>query len=248
VGPVLNAGRKPPLAEGFQRFAAAPAMVKAFSNALEEEMKQRGTNAYETHPSLPDRIASLSSASDEKVPEVDQPAIALLRDVPALENEILHGFGEKANELKPINWGNVETDVYAPLRQREAQKHADVFKTVTALSLAEAAADLQSFSEKLIQKGDLIMSDKERENATAWLLGAAFASSLQSQGWSTSVLPGEDVTLELQGVAVHPFTVVRRMADGQMKKEDWQKKCAEGGFSDLSLWRAQERKEAALES
>jgi hypothetical protein len=240
VGPVLNAGRKLPLAEGYQRFVAAPDIVKAVSTTIEEEMKQRETDPYQTHPSLADRIAALSSMPMRKQSQADHPAISLLRDVPALETEILRHLGgeQKIDALKPIHWGAVGTDVYVPLWQQAVQKHAEVFKTVTALSLTEAAADLPAFSQKLTQKGEPVSNEKEREYAAAGVLGAALALSLHGQGWSMSVLPGEEVILERQGVAVQPFAAVRQLADGQMKKEEWQKKCAEGGFADVALWQA----------
>ena len=123
-----------------------------------------------------------------------------------------------------------------PLWKQAVEKHAEVFKTMTALSLAEAATDLPAFSQKLVQKGEPVANEKERQLAAAAILGAALALSLHGQGWSMNVLPGEEVTLERQGVAVQPFAAVRQLAEGQMKKEEWQKKCGEGGFGGVDLW------------
>lgn len=64
----------------------------AFSSVLEVELNERESSPYETHPSLPDRIASLNSVSGKMVSEGDEPAIALLRDLPQLENEIMLSF------------------------------------------------------------------------------------------------------------------------------------------------------------
>jgi hypothetical protein len=224
------------MADGFQRFVTAPPMVEAYSNILNEEMKQRGENPYQTHPSLPDRVAALESMSGKKTPAGDKPSITLIRDVPALENEIFLGFGEKAKHLKPINWGNVGTDIYIPLWQEAVQKHAGVFKDMSAHSLGDAASDLASFSGKLVQKGDVVMSDEDRVRAATWFLGAALATALTRQGWTMNLQPGDDVVLERHGVTVNPFTVVRQIADKKMTKEDWHSKCAEGGFAELVLW------------
>lgn len=52
-----------------------------------------------------------------------------------------------------------------------------MFRTVTALSVAEAATDLQSFGERLVQKGEPVVTDRARERVTAWLLGAALKAA-----------------------------------------------------------------------
>ncbi len=150
VAPVLNAGRKPPLAEGFHRFVAAPMIAAAFSASLDEELKGREADPYQTHPSLVDRIEALNSLpARPPQPKGDPPAMELMRDVPELEAEMLsHLAGEgNAADLKPIHWGEVGSDIYLPLWENQVKKHAAVMQTMTAGALAEAAADLPSFSE-----------------------------------------------------------------------------------------------------
>jgi len=239
VAPVLDAGRKPPLAEGFQRFVAAPLTAAAFSAALEEELKGREADPYDTHPSLVERMEALSSLSARKPPQSDPSAVALLRDVPSLEAEMLTHLAGEGNtaDLKPIHWDAVGSDIYLPLWEKQVEEHAAVMQAMTAGAIAGAASDLPAFSRKLVQKGDPVTSDDERKWAALGLLGAALTVALHRQGWSLHVTPGEEVLLVRQGgkASVQPFAVARKLADGSMKREDWQRQCSEAGIADMPL-------------
>ncbi len=240
VSPVLGAGRRPPLAEGFQRFVAAPLTAAAVQSSLEEEMQRREEDPYETHPSLPKRIAALSSLPKRKPPEKDPPALSLLRDVPALETELVSHIGDeqKTQELKPIDWDAVGSEIYQPLWEGAVGKHAAVFGSLTAETITGAASDLASFGEKLVQQGDPVTGEEERKQQAAGLLGAALTLSLHRQGWNLRVMPGEEVTLERGGVSLQPFAVVKELSDGKMKGEDWKRRCAEAGIASVPLYQA----------
>jgi hypothetical protein len=109
----------------------------------------------------------------------------------------------------------------------------------TAGAIADAATDLPAFSRKLVQKGDPVTSDDERKWAALGLLGAALTVALHRQGWSLHVTPGEEVLLVRRGgkASVQPFAVARKLADGSMKTEDWQRQCNEVGIIDMPLGR-----------
>ncbi len=240
VSPVLNAGRRPPLAEGFQRFVDAPPTAAAVQSSLEEEMQGREENSYETHPSLPKRIEALSSLPKRKPTEKDPLALSLLRDVPALEIEMFSHIGDEQNmkELKPINWDAVGREIYQPLWEGAVGKHAAVFGALTAETITNAASDLASFGEKLVQPGEPAAGEEERRQRAAGLLGAALTLSLHRQGWTMRLMPGEEVILERGGVSLQPFVVVKELADGKMKGEDWKRRCAEAGIAGRPLYQA----------
>ena len=60
---------------------------------------------------------------------------------------------------------------------------------------------------------------------------------LSGQGWSLHVTPGEEVLLVRQGgkASVQPFAVARKLADGSLNREDWQRQCSEAGIADMPL-------------
>jgi heat shock protein HtpX len=240
VSPILNAGRKPPIAEGFQRFLAAPMTAEAFRATLEEELKGRETDPYDTHPSLVNRMEALNALPARPQPQNDQSALTFLRDVPALEAEMLsHLAGEEnAKDMKPIHWDAVGSNIYLPHWEAQVKKHAVVMQAMTAGAIAEVAADLPAFSKKLVQRGEPAADDDERKWAAAGLLGAALLVTLHRQGWSMHVMPGEEVLMERPGTktAILPFEAVRNLATGSMKKEDWHRQCVETGIADLALY------------
>lgn len=239
VAPVLDAGRKPPLAEGFRHFVSAPLTAKAFAAELDEEMKGRETDPYDTHPGLAQRIEALNTLAARPLPKNDPPALELLRDVPELEAAMLASLsgGGTPDELKPIAWGAVGSDIYLPYWEKQVAAHAALMRTMTAGAVADAAADLTAFSGKLVRKDGADATEDERTWAAASLLGAALAVTLHRKGWSLHALPGEEVLLKRQedAAAVEPFAAVRKLSDGSMKKEDWQRTCTEAGITDMPL-------------
>ena len=237
VAPVLDAGHRPPIAEGFQAFVAARPTATAVSASLEEEMKERPDDPFDTHPGLLNRIKALSSLPKRKPPEKEPSAISLIHDLPALETEMLAFItGEQEMQaLKAIQWRTVGSDIYLPLWEQAVGKNSGAFQGMTANMIAEAATDLPSFVRKLDAGGEQVSDDDEREQRTIGLLGAALSLALQRQGWQVNALPGEEVTLELKGVSVQPFVVVRRLAEGTMRAEEWQQQSAEAGIAETPL-------------
>jgi Zn-dependent protease with chaperone function len=83
--PAIGAGYRPPLADGFAQFIAAPRISKALAASLEAELKRPAVHPYDTHPPLRDRLTA-ASAIDGAGPSLDDtPAITLLDDVDCLE-------------------------------------------------------------------------------------------------------------------------------------------------------------------
>src|SRR6185295_1862446 len=60
VMPLLDTGFRAPLAEGFSRFLAAPAIAEQVDTLLAQELAEGKSDPYDTHPSLKDRLAALA--------------------------------------------------------------------------------------------------------------------------------------------------------------------------------------------
>ena len=89
--PVLNAGFRPPLTEGFRQFVQSGKVAEAIGKHLDEELKEGKSNPYDTHPPLRERIAAVEKLPPGDVGRDDPAAITLLGDVPALENQLRDG-------------------------------------------------------------------------------------------------------------------------------------------------------------
>src|SRR5262249_21491460 len=114
--PVLNAGFRPPLTEGFQRFIQASQIAQAIDNQLAEELKTGKANPYDTHPPLKERIAAVEQLPAGNFASGDPSAATLLEDLPAVEKKLVDTLvkPEFAAKLKPIDWDDVSSHVYLP--------------------------------------------------------------------------------------------------------------------------------------
>jgi hypothetical protein len=64
--------------------------------------------------------------------------------------------------------------------------------------------------------------------------GCAFALALFRTGWKIHALPGE-LYCERNGEKLEPFTLIARVADGEVKAEEWTAICARLGIADESV-------------
>src|SRR5262245_50533028 len=104
VGPVLDAGFRPPLAGGFARFVDQPAIAASLREAVDTEAREGTHDPYDTHPSLRDRLAALGGA-DHPGPAGEALAVSLVDDVPGLEADLLAALAgqEAAEKLAPVS-------------------------------------------------------------------------------------------------------------------------------------------------
>lgn len=122
VLPVLSAGFRPPITEGFASFMEAANVARVTAEALGREMEHSEASPYDTHPCLRDRIAALSGAPAREAPSDDPPAITLVDDLASLEREMLNVMmgEENARALRDIDWGRTLHAVHLPLWRKWA--------------------------------------------------------------------------------------------------------------------------------
>lgn len=256
MGPVLNAGFRPPWAEGFARFLAFPSVAKAVSDGLEQQLREAQTDAYDTHPPLRDRVAAL-----QKLPAVsrsgsDVPAISLLEKLPKLEARLLsHVSGNAQMEsLKAVSWENAGMQALLPQWSEVVRQQREALVGLTPASLAEVCASserlprtsviipgdpgmaksLLDFSRKLAFPASVLPSAEERYESAKEVLAMALAVALSRQGWELRALPGE-LYLTRGDCRIEPFPVVGELADGKLTPEAWRQLCRRYQISDSDL-------------
>jgi Zn-dependent protease with chaperone function len=238
VGPVLGAGYRPPLAEGFARFFSARALASKLDAQVVEAMASEAANPYDSHPSLKERLSMLERAS--VVPEVasrlgdDASALELLDGVPALEAELV-GFlmvdPEKAAALKPVGWEDVGERVYPELWKARADEHSKHLVGLTAASLPVDRGAVLRWARPVLGAR---APDEVAAVFAAFVMASALASKLVESGWRASALPGEDAVLKRDGKTFEPFLFVR-VATGTAPPEAWRDACRAAGVEDVAL-------------
>jgi len=244
VAPLLVAGYRPPLAEGFRAFLATPAVSDNIQENLAREMAEGQADPYDTHPSLKDRIAALENLPSPVAPApADPPALTLLDNLASLEEnlfEVLFG-AEKARGFRQISWQETLTQVYLPGWQETVREHA---RALAGLRLG-ALPGLVANPEGFLARFDLgqEMSSEEKKGPVSIIMGTAMTVALFGQGCEVTCKIGEPALVRLAEEWVKPFSLMAELASGDMPAERWQELCAKAGFQDLELGPGPEEQE-----
>jgi Zn-dependent protease with chaperone function len=220
--PTLNAGFRPPLADGFTQFLRQPNVVAAIDRATQEEMKTPRVHPYDSHPSLPDRLRALQALPPGPDPSDDPPAVTLLENEAAVEPLLIARLLKPgAPPLQPLSWEDVGSRVQLPFWQERARRESQVLAGHTIAEIPEmvppATWDAPSRRERLLT------------------LGAGLAVALVKAGWTVESLPGTTPTMRRNADAVEPFTLVQELAQEKLQPAEWIERSTALGISGIQL-------------
>jgi Zn-dependent protease with chaperone function len=235
--PVLNAGFRPPLTEGFRQFVQAGKIAEAIDKQIDEELKIGKADPYDTHPPLRERIAAVEHLPPGDFGSDDPPAITLLSDVPALESQLLATLvkPEALGKLKPIDWGEVCAQVYLPQWTALLKANTDVLSGVTPESLPQLAADVKTFGNRCRDHAGEKPDDEHAEDLAGAVIGAALTVLLANRGAKADALPGQPIVVTVGTTTLEPFTALRSLAQNSLSAEVWQRQCNEFGIAGMDL-------------
>jgi len=235
VVPVLHNGFRPPIAEGFRRFLNADSIVRTLDAHVAHALTEGKAQPYDTHPSLRERISALNDFPSHDAAHENSPAVTLMKNVDALELELLRSMSAEANRLKALQWQDVGAAIYLPLWEKTAAEHANALKGITLASLPETVQQPDGLAGRMPQQSGEQLSADERKGKAQFIAGAAIATLLRQRGWRMTVEPGASVRLEHEGLVVHPFAVVHELSEGVTTPEAWRTLVIGSGIGDLDL-------------
>ncbi len=235
--PVLNAGYKPPLTEGFRRFIGAERISGLISKHLEEELKTGKTDPYDTHPPLKERILAVEHLPAGELADGDTPATSLLDNIPALEAQLLSGIAgaQEAEKLKPIGWDDVCARIYLPQWQSLVEANAAALKDITPESLSKLATDPAAFGETLVTPSGQKPAGENLEGLTGATVGAALVRALIARGGKLESAPGQEITVTLGTATLEPFGVWKALVDRELTADAWEQRCRDFGILGIKL-------------
>jgi Zn-dependent protease with chaperone function/putative ubiquitin-RnfH superfamily antitoxin RatB of RatAB toxin-antitoxin module len=258
VLPVLGAGFRAPLCEGFHRFSSAPETAQAIRADMAAAEGVWELDPFDSHPPLAERLALAKRHPDKPRPDPDPAALTLLDDLPGLETAALAmAAPDPEKPLTYIPWAEAGPKVFVPEWQAAARAFAKALAGVTASSLPALCADLDAFAARLGDKAGLgegpeldeeldeeekaeirrefAAADKEaRRRSAEAALGAALAQALMREGWALGPLPGAAV-LRKGAEEVRPFEAVRRLIADPAAGAAWLARCEAAGLAKLVL-------------
>lgn len=229
---VLETGRRPPIAEGFQRFMADEDVRESRDAFVEESLKHK-TDPYDSHPSLAERIAAVEPLPAGE-PDRSPSAIDLLADPKGLERDVLeHVLGEEADQFTPVAWDAVGDEVYGVRARASVEHFADFLVGTTIGSVPEALDTVPGTAYELVDRD----TDQQpyAEHTLTSALGDAVLVALSDHGWELHAPPAEPVTAVRGDATLVPMQLVHALRDGKISADEWRERMGELGVADLPL-------------
>ena len=240
VVPLVEAGFQPPIAEGFTRFLAEPAIMKDVAVAAEERLAQARTDPYDSHPPDAERIAALMSpallATSPAVAGEEEPAaITLVDGLEYIDAALLMGILKPGLQLRRITWAETGSVALLPGLRVRVGRHAGLVGGYTIGWIPELLKYADRLGQSEAKAAGASVAPEQARSLGIGLAGAALANALAQNGWSAESLPGRPVVMRRGELMLEPFIEVNRLARGEVDADTWQRRCWDLGIRDLSL-------------
>jgi heat shock protein HtpX len=223
LSPVLGAGRRPPLFQGFQQFLNSERVRGLGQKLLQHELDQGVSGDHDTHPCLRDRIAAVKGLELPDDIEVDsRPATDLLKDIPDLDVLLLDSLTSlDALSLEPVAWEDVADAVLLP----GLRKAAGGATLLHGKAIASVDVGPKVFSEvaRVASRGQT-----DDPGLGVWVVSAAVSVSLVEQGWTLECRLGQEAGVRKGEHFVVPWLLLEAARAGGV----WADLLAEKGVGD----------------
>ncbi|HKP76920.1 MAG TPA: M48 family metalloprotease, partial [Longimicrobiaceae bacterium] len=234
--PAVESGFRPPLAEGFRRFLAAPSIAAVVEEGLARELREEKADPYDTHPPLRERLAALRDITPTGPTTHSEPALTLLDGVPAMEEKLLAAMvsGPKGAPvtLRPVAWDRMLDEVWASAWKTLVRQEGKRLDGLTVAKVAEFAGDPLRFTACC----GFSAGAQEQQQRMLTLLGAALSLALLDRGLPASAEPGSPVIFTAGELAIQPFAILSQLAEGgPITPAQWTELAASLGIADLPL-------------
>ena len=237
LAPALQAGYRPPFAEGFGLFMTAGGIAKAASAHLDNLLKQTKTNPNDTHPPLSVRVAAARSLPYQSPQEDEASAISLLGHLDTLERQLLEMRIPQLKQaaLRVMPWDQIGAQVYIPGWRKFVAEHSAALADLTVESLPDATKNLRGMGSRMRDPKGRLLTHEQRAARASALLWMALALAMIDSGWELYTQPGESY-LKRDGLpAMNPSAVIGELQAGKLGVDDWRAQCHALGIAGLRL-------------
>jgi Zn-dependent protease with chaperone function len=236
VAASLDAGYRPPIAEGFGRFLRAPQVAAVTRESVERTLKEATTNAYDTHPSLRDRIAAMSSLRIAEKEQLTDPATTLLSEIDGLELLIVGQVAPEidAKTLQRLDWAAIGKQVYVPIWKGVVTEFAPLIDGATVASLPDTLKKVPDFASKMRDPVGTLLTREQRVERACNLLWMAFALGLVNAGWEVQSEPGQ-FCLFCGSERINPIVSFGELRSGVKDRIAWRDWAERLGIANIPL-------------
>jgi heat shock protein HtpX len=229
VVPVLEAGRRPSIADGFRRFIEHEDVAKSADQHL-EAMRDHASEAYDSHPSLAERIAAVEDRPDGDADHTPC-AIELLHEPDTVERELFaYLMGDPLREFEPVDWEAVGNEVYGHRAAALTEQFPQILEGVTIGTLPEAVGAIATTARQL-DEPDL----PDPNSLVAGVLADGALLALQRAGWTLTAEPAEPVGARQGDIVLAPHAAVEQLRTGELEADTWRERARQLGIANLEL-------------
>ncbi len=237
VAPVLGAKYRPHISEGYARFIASTPTADMVARVIQQELTDGERNPYGSHPTLRERVDAIEMVPVESGDD-DSPAITLLDDIDALEEQLIHTTTteEVTHSLEPIEWENIGAEVFIPTWKRWYDVNKTAVEGWTPKTLPQAADRLGELARRLKSPNGQRIPPEHGPPAAAYSLSVGFAMALLENGWELMSCPGEGIYFFKGTFKLDPFSLVKAIsASATVDPSEWNKQCVEMDIQDIDF-------------
>jgi Zn-dependent protease with chaperone function len=236
VAPALQASCRPPLMDGFRHFLAQESVIEGIDRFAEQVIKVETQGRYDSHPPIRERINALAGLDGNVAAGDSVPAISLVKDVQALEAEVLASrFGQSARRYRVVEWEEVGTVVYLPRYEREAARFAPALETVRMTDVPGVLKDPAAFIERVHASTKERIATQAAPKRVPDALTAGIIVALVEHGWRLMAMPGEPLALVKDRQRLLPEVAVGSLKTESPDIARWNSVIGEAGVKELRL-------------
>jgi hypothetical protein len=211
--PVLSAGYRTPLGQGFRAFLDDKRLKAALDRIVTQEIEDPDDDELDTHPPLAQRIAALARFDDATSEADDTPAIELLGECDAAEAGLI--ADADAKPLRPLAWSKVAERVLLPQWQNTSNGVAAELGKVTLTDLVKPPARLGKLAARVLER-DLSEDPEAAARIGANLAAATVCCTLAHAGWQIKNRVGRPVVMRNGEHRLSPFKDFAALVDGKL--------------------------------
>jgi heat shock protein HtpX len=245
VAPIVGSGSLPALGDGFARFVAAPGIWQRISENVNKEISEGKVSPYDTHPPLRERIAAAERVDRDPHPISSQqndnePASILLDNPQAAELSFIYALNPSLQQgsLQCVAWDQVAASVTIPGWKAFTKEYGSALEGTTAGTIADGLPKLPAIGAQMRDPKGMLLTPAQRTQRAGQLLSAGLALALLDEGWDLHVAPGV-FNFQKGTEQLNPFLVVQQLMEGKLTRDEWAKRCAELGLTEIALFPAQ---------
>ncbi len=236
VGPIVQNGRQPALAEGFGQFMLTPQISAAAAGFLAGQMNNPQTSPFDTHPPLNARIEKARSLGNATPDSDNRPAVSLLANLNNLELALLEKLAPNltSTQLRPLAWETVGDEVYVPGWRNQIAEFLPVLAESKVGALPDLLRDLVPIAAKLKDPPGLLLTRDQRIERAAGVIRSAFTLALLDHGWTLHAQPGY-FFIEKNDLRLEPAILLAKLRSGEFTREAWSVYCEKAGIAGWPL-------------